>query len=471
MLLTTPRYELYALEGTQYAYSSRLFYDLCEHRDQVASGQSSRWDFFVCELGYIGTLCLAFVESVVRAPLALIALFSEKHRKLGGGVYTAILTSIYSLYAVFAHYFVDSMKESLVHFDIYFRPQLANSFLFQACEVGQRKLAQTLIRDLNANPHTVWESTMLTPALLPHLLGHDKMSEDFQLDSFETGYIEWKRLAHWLSLKGEVKIAGKNLMLEGAPPFVFFESIAEALQRFRTSPQFSGVSLSQEKAELLQDALYNAYREKSYTKIAEQVQRGQLTFIPTGWKEHGICPVFIDGYLALCNRGNGTNRVNTIEVYKIDSSLVTEDIILEIFMQQEVDQSSALPYFYQTLPRKIGPGQKLVQDDFCKSFYQIAHKLQKTGTCSLKSKVGAMRFAWAMLLDEDDPERLAKARDESKIFTDWAAVHYVEEARLRKQYPENEQLMEQLMRQATIKLARLRSSLGFRARLFSPVRV
>ncbi|NGX60213.1 MAG: hypothetical protein KR126chlam3_01382, partial [Chlamydiae bacterium] len=427
MFLTIPRHEVLAHQGIRMPYCGRLFYDLCAYRDREVNKSNSLFTRITCELAYVGLAVISLIEAIVRIPLAYIgAIFSSNRSNWHSGANTAILTTFYCLCSIVCNLFVKNIKDTVIQFDCSLRAPLANQFLFQACEEGEYDLAKQFLDEGKVDPHIVDENQRVSTALVPYLMGHMRLQNLFQLNRFEQGYLEIKRLSHWLSLEGEIQLENHPLTLEGAPSHWFFESLAESLQRFTTWNAFEGLSLSQEKAKILQKALMKAYSVHSSEAIANRAAKGKLTFFSSGWHNHGICPVIYGNYLAIGNRGPVPSDSYTLEVFKIDPSLMTPEIVEEILMHQYLDAETGKNYFYHVLPAKLSRLGKPKKDKLCHSFREIAPKYQKRGICALAAKKAALRFAWAMLL-EDPPSKktLQRARLESKLFTDWAACEFL----------------------------------------------
>ena len=434
MFLTIPRHEILAHEGIRRAYSSKLFYDLCAYRDREAKNTNTLLHRVTCEMAYAGLALISLIEAIVRIPFVCIGIIFSSNRKYWiEGVHTAILTTLFSLSALVYNLFVKRITEHLVQLECSLRFFSTDQLLFQACETGQYNVAKKLIEESKANPHLV-QKEQVSAALIPHLTGQEQLQDLFELNKYEKGYLELKRLSHWLGLDGKVELEGNPLKLQGAQSHWLFESLAESFQRFRTWDNFSKLDLTPTKADILQNALIKAYAEHSYDAIATRIRKRELTFVSSGWQDHAICLAFYGNYMAIGNRGY--EKTPTLEVFKVDPHHMTPEIIEEIFMHQHLDEKTGEKYFYHALPQKLSSKGKIEKDDICKRFSAIAPKIQKAENCALASKKAALRFAWAMLLEKPPSEQtLKRARLESKLYSDWVAVQYLEEADIDKKYP------------------------------------
>jgi|GEM_PF-2992631 len=456
MFLTVPRHEILAYEGVRIPYSAKFFYDLCAHRDQP-----NKSDLFLrkitTQVAFVGLAALSLIEAIVRLPLAFLSIaFSSNYKHWIEGVEKSVMTSLYSLSASVCNLFVDNLTQTIVDLECKLTFFSQNQLLFHACETGQYEAAKALVNEEGADPHKVQESTQVSPALIPHLVGHEDLQDLFKLNKYEQGYLELKRLAHWLSLDGTVELEGRMLELEGAQSHWFFESLAESFQRFRTWGGFSGLALSSSKADLLQEALIKAYATHDYDDIATRIRGRKLTFLSTGWQDHAISVAFHGSYMAIGNTGN--SAIPTLQVFKIDSNKVTTSLIEEMFTHQHWDEATGQNYFYHSLPQKLSSSGQIEKDATCKAFSQIEPKHQKAPNCAFASKKATLRFAWAMLIESPPSKKtIERARLESKYYTNYTALQYLDEADLAKKYPHLQVFADIAHRKGRIKLDRVQS--------------
>ncbi|NGX38115.1 MAG: hypothetical protein K1000chlam2_01287 [Chlamydiae bacterium] len=429
MFLTLPRHEVQAVLGIGMPYGGKCLYDLSAERDKLVKREDSFGLRISTEIALVGIALISLVESVVRIPLSLLgSLLFAGGVKWFDGLGISILTIIFSVYSLFINLFVKNLSNYLVHLDINLRSIESESFLYQACETGNYDLAKTLL-DRKVDPHKVHQ-TGITTTLIPRLEGQTHLEKLFPLNAYEDQFFKLKILSHWLGLHGSATLHDHEFSLEGAPSRWMFHTIGESFECFLTDNSFPNQSMTYENAVILQRALFSAYTEHSYENISKNIQNKKLTFVSTGWKQHGICLCFCDGYMAISNRGDGGRQTSTLNVSKIDRSLVTPEVVEEILMHQTLDAEVGKKYFYETLPAKLSGSGKIEKDSLCADFCKIAPKSSKTGVCALASKQGAMRFAWAMLISNPPTEAsLKRTKQEMKLFTDWASCNYFKQYR------------------------------------------
>lgn len=457
MFLTVPRHEILAYEGVRIPYSAKFFYDLCAYRDQPNNKSTLTLRKITTEVAFIALSLFSLIEAVIRLPFAFLSMaFSTSPKYWFEGVEKAIMTSLYSLSASVCNFFVENLTQTIVNLECKLTFFSQNQLLFHACETGQFQAAKDLVNEEGADPHKVQESTQVSPALIPHLVGHEDMQELFKLNKYEQGYLELKRLAHWLSLEGTVELEGRNLELQGAQSHWFFESLAESFQRFRTWGGFSGLSLTSSKADLLQEALIKAYATHDYEEIAARIRARKLTFQSVGWEDHAISIAFHGSYIAIGNTGN--SNIPTLQVFKIDSSKVTASTIEEMFTHQHWDETTGQNYFYHDLPKKLSSSGQIEQDATCKAFLEIAPKHQKSPNCAFASKKATLPFAWATLIESKPSKKnIQRARLESKLYTNYTALQYLDEANLATKYPHLQTFADRAHRKGRKKLDRVQS--------------
>lgn len=237
----------------------------------------------------------------------------------------------------------------------------------------------------------------------------------------EVQVLNTKAIAHFFNITG--KMPGFDFSLENSYEIFTSPYLQEALIQFSSTPRFGDCQIG-EKLQVLSDAygatdVYGSDDEETVRKI----QEGELCFVNTGWIGHAITLCFMDGYMAICNRGKGSDLEGTLRVFKIDPSRVTRELLSQIRAKKGVSYEEGKRFLYVTLPDALG-GQ---QDIFSRSFNGVAPKLQKIPNCALASPKSAIRFAWIMLLRRQGVEEpFDVGRKESKIFTDFAARYLLD---------------------------------------------
>lgn len=243
----------------------------------------------------------------------------------------------------------------------------------------------TLLLDHGASPQIV-RADGLTAAYLGHcrrlpplLLARLPLSAD------DNRLVSTSILAQVFSCSGTMAQGEKTIKLEGAYATWFHRLFAEALA------DLEQVGHVEELTKAFSDSL-----DHDPAQIAAKVQRKELTIVEAGWNRHAVSLCFFDGYMAICNRGEGSDVYSSIEVFQIDSSLVTQEIIQEITGYGRAQSDVAQSYFYEVLPKKLNGGE-IGEDLFSLEFEEIANQAQKAGNCSVASVVAALRFALGVL--------------------------------------------------------------------------
>ncbi len=159
-------------------------------------------------------------------------------------------------------------------------------------------------------------------------------------------------------------------------------------------------------------------RTPSVDELAEDIRSGKLVVIPTGWSQHCIDLVFRDGYLVICNRGEGSDNEfgesRTLFARKIALDQITGDLIQSIFDKKNVSLKIGEKFFYQELPNLLDAQE----DAFCRDLYRIAPKDSKAGVCTYAAGKAAIRVALALII-----KKPTIAKNLSKKWATWHRYH------------------------------------------------
>ena len=284
-----------------------------------------------------------------------------------------------------------------------------------AFQTGNFEIAKLLIKKgASQTIKNIWGKTPINMAICR---GH-QLPKEFSLSSEDTKRNILDAIAHIFNLEGVFKEKKRTYRLQGSSPKIMFKLLAGNLKKFSSETQL--ISLSIEKQNIIQKALFNAsFANRSPGKISNEIQNNKLCFIQGMWFNHALCLVFYKNYMAICNRGEGSEGHSTIEVFKIDPQLVTKEIIQEFAKINILDRARGINYFYKELPGKLSITKKPLQDNLCKTFATIAPKPQQSKNCTIASIIAAIRFAWVML---SDGHSFDLARRETKLFTAFIAI-------------------------------------------------
>lgn len=156
-------------------------------------------------------------------------------------------------------------------------------------------------------------------------------------------------------------------------------------------------------------------------RIVSSVQNRKLTFMLGGYKGHVTYLVFVNGYMAICNRTSDFS----ITAYKIDPQLFTRGISEQINAYAHKTEEEATEFFYGILPSLLSVQISPDQDAVCEKLKRLSPMKSKAGTCTYISAKTALRAAAAMMkINENQAEipfkDLRKARLFAKNFSSHA---------------------------------------------------
>lgn len=250
----------------------------------------------------------------------------------------------------------------------------------------------------------------IRPALLALTKGFEKMQSLFPPENYDHAFVDFKLFSHALNLKNNFKSDGKTVPCGGFP-VVFnpqlFEHFADAVRNFLKLDPLKEREDVQEVGEEIQSALEATYNADSNEQLKNRIQAGQLTFLATGWEKHGVFLCFVDGLLAISNRGQRKDR-ETLSLFEIDPSLFTEEVLLTIRGNRSLSFEKGSDFLYKDLITRLNGKRVLHHSALLK-----LPKSQKGSNCGYKSPAGGLRFAWIHLLNkkgfEGDPIDVAKS--------------------------------------------------------------
>lgn len=269
-----------------------------------------------------------------------------------------------------------------------------------------------------------------TPALLVFdYLGKYKEGLDslFPRSNYYNSYFAFNLLSLVFNNE-ESMILDDHKIYPNAVSVDFANYFHDSFEEFKESEIFPRLKITEDEIDQISTAFLcdlDAYEEDD---IISMIQGGELCFLDTGWSEHAIQVVFFGNYMAICNRGEGTEHCKPIMVYNIDPRSITPEKITPLLNENlsGLDAQSGIKFVYETFPQSIGGNL----DDAFQRIDALQPKFQKSDNCTLASKKAAVRFAWMMLLHKRGLliEGAADlARRESKIFTDYLADYLYRE--------------------------------------------
>lgn len=227
-------------------------------------------------------------------------------------------------------------------------------------------------------------------------------------------YIATKKLALANHIKDQ---KDASIAFEGWEASIFYQDIGKKVSEVEFDTLISGEELSR--------AFEKASHETNPDEVAKAAMKELLVILQAGWIEHHITLVFYGGYLAICNRGEGS-RDKTIELYKIDARKVTPDLIKEIEKAHSLKAKEGAAFFYGTLLKKLSA----YEDRFCKRVRDATvSPLQTVGNCPFAAPAAALVAAMGLLATVDrkyDDETLDDVRVVSRDILLDLRLNYLE---------------------------------------------
>ncbi len=219
------------------------------------------------------------------------------------------------------------------------------------------------------------------------------------------GLLIFKILGHVFGFEPHATIAGKKIPYEGSYGFFMHKIILADLRQPRARKIFSMCKQKQFK-EFLTAFSHSTIEKRSAQTLVKKIRSGKLTILCSGWDGHDITLVFREGYLVICNRGQGSGmrkgKDRTFFAHKIDLKKITKPLVRKI-IEQDFSKQEGIEFFYEDLPEKL----QAQEDAFCEEIYAISPKLSKTGVCAYAAGKGAVRAAVALITKNPSAARKA----------------------------------------------------------------
>ncbi len=217
------------------------------------------------------------------------------------------------------------------------------------------------------------------------------------------------RLANAFGLEPEPKIAGKKLGFPGSSSPLEQRHVFATLKEPLIRSKILACCDNEQYRELLE--AFNPSTTSSHEDVVKRIRQGKLVIVTAGWEEHAIMLVFHDGYLVICNRGEGCSdehdQDRTFFAHRISLDQVTEELFKKSEDLDNAKVKDAMKFYYGELLRKL----EARQDNFCKKIQAISPKPIYAGICAFAAPKSALRASLALLTK--DPE---VARDASKAW-------------------------------------------------------
>jgi len=226
---------------------------------------------------------------------------------------------------------------------------------------------------------------------------------------------------------GEARLpgfSGKRFLLGGAPSHLMHNLIVTDLEKPGVREKFFSLCKKSQYEELVTAFARSCMYDENFPieEIIKDIGTGRLVILRSGWQNHGITLVFRDGYLVICNRGEGSESERglrrTFFVRKINSIKLTTKILEKILTSGNLSKEEMVEFFYTKLP-KILQGK---QDAFCRKIMlsNTSPNYSKSGVCAYASGKAALRAALVLLTKDKRKGSLKNAKNAAKH---WAVHH------------------------------------------------
>ncbi len=144
---------------------------------------------------------------------------------------------------------------------------------------------------------------------------------------------------------------------------------------------------------------------------ADAINQGKLVILRAHWLEHAITLVFCNGYLAICNRGDGAEGSSSVKFFRINGPIHWEDVYRICTTRAQRSTRRGTDYFYNELPSKLCASQKPNDLRHCKKLGNAMHSSWQTvGNCPYTSAAGALKAAMCLVTIERDQPLTEEAR-------------------------------------------------------------
>lgn len=166
---------------------------------------------------------------------------------------------------------------------------------------------------------------------------------------------------------------------------------------------------------------------KKAKEIMNAIQKGKLKILPIGYSGtadalgHAFVLVFCKGYFAICNTLGKITIENividsSIKAFKIDPTLVTPEIVTEIYAVNSRDRDASIKYYYKTLPESLSPEKKALKDDLCTAMEKVSRPMQKYNYCTWESTVLAVIPALVLINPDRNPEQAGQFTEQLSTY-------------------------------------------------------
>jgi len=272
--------------------------------------------------------------------------------------------------------------------------------LFLCCRSGHLKCLDPLVQ-AGAELMTL-NKKQQNPYTLALKDGHQDVACALRKKAPELeGFFSLSIFTHVFGIEPTVTLKESNQTItidQGSFAPLMHQQFLQLLQQTFVRKDLRSMRMEPALTELVPAFSKTCISQPSAEELAHDVRQGKLVVLPCGWNRHCIDLVFRDGYLVICNRGEGSpedasGRSLTFVARKIALSAISVDLMQQILEKKNLSSEEGKNFFYEELPLLLS-GE---EDAFCQDLHTIAPKDSKAEVCTYAAGKAALRAALALI--------------------------------------------------------------------------
>ncbi len=221
------------------------------------------------------------------------------------------------------------------------------------------------------------------------------------------GTVALVRLGNTFGKELDAPLKGKKMIFPGSLPHHELGLVLTSLRDPEIRKKILFHCDQGQYEELLQAFAIHPSKKSPLKKVVETIRQGKLVVFLVGWEEHGFSLVFRDGYLVICNRGEGSDdddgNDRMFVARKISIDKVSEEFLQECLDKGDVSAKEGMKFFYDEMLKTL----QAQEDNFCKQLCTITPKGSYANVCAYVASKAALRAALALLTKDVEMARLA----------------------------------------------------------------
>ena len=268
------------------------------------------------------------------------------------------------------------------------------SVVDDACFHGVSSSLLRFLIDRGANVYVMCGSDATTPKATALARWHEHLLELFPRQCSITEFIlDSKAVGHVVGISRRVSLVeGAHIYLEGLWSTYWHDLFSKGIKGYvrHCASHLTRYQLTEMDFQLKMDNFSCIKLELCQTQLRDDTP----FVIDTGWEGHSIFTLFWRSYLIVCDP-SAFGVDSTIQVYKIDSELITQEIIDEISLQHvNATHEEGIEYFSSTLPKAlVSERVEMTPEDreIVGSLSRLAPPPIEIGICTFASLSNALR--------------------------------------------------------------------------------